>query len=68
MTYRLLPVGIVSGQFDLARDKINHAVENVFLVFDMVIQGHGFDPEFLREFPHAQCFNSALVCKFHGDL
>jgi hypothetical protein len=61
-TNRCLPVGR-GGQIDLAHDQVDHAVHEVSLVRDVLVQRHRLDPELLGEPAHAERLDPALVGK-----
>ena len=62
-THRLLPVVYVESQVDLARDELDHAVEDVVLVGHVVVQRHRLDAELLGELAHAERLDPTLVGK-----
>jgi hemerythrin-like domain-containing protein len=41
-------------QSELGDDEIHHPSEQVILVANMVIEGHGLDAEALAQLPHGQ--------------
>src|SRR3954462_11114682 len=49
-----LPAVLAGGQLELAEDHVNHAVEQVLLVGDVVVQRHRPAPELLSNPAHAQ--------------
>ena len=50
-----------SGGSDLGVRRIDHSVEHVVLVRDVVVQRHRLDAELVGDLPHADRFDSALV-------
>ncbi len=61
LPHRQSPLLARRGQFDLAEDQIDNAVEQVLLVGHMVVQGHGLDPDGLAELAHAERLQTAGV-------
>ena len=59
------PVGVV-GDLDLGEHRVDHAVEDVVLARDVVIQRHGLDPELLSEAPHGHRAEALGVGQGHG--
>src|SRR5437773_11633979 len=57
-----LPVGTAGGQFELRDDDVEDPIEDLVLVGDVVVDGHCLDAELLREPPHAERLDPALVC------
>ena len=51
----------LGGQVDLAEDEVDHAVEEVALVGDVVVERHRLDAEDLAELAHAQRRDPRLV-------
>ena len=66
LPHRRLPVGFAGGQVDLAKDDVDHAVEEVVLVGDVVIQRHRLDPDRFAELAHGQRGDAALVGQRDG--
>jgi hypothetical protein len=60
------PVGVVSGQFDLGEHQVDHGVEEIALVGDVVIERHRLDPEFLCEPPHRQGVDAVGIGEVDG--
>ena len=56
-----LPVAAGQGRLDLAEDDVDHPVEEVVLVGDVVVERHRLDPELLGELAHRQLLRPALV-------
>ena len=65
-THRRLPVGVREGRLDLAEDDVDHAVEEVVLVGDVVVERHRLDAERLAELAHGQRADPALVGEGNG--
>jgi hypothetical protein len=57
-----LPVPTGRGHVDLAEDDLDHAVEEVVLARDVVVERHRLDAELLREPAHRQGPEAAFVC------
>jgi hypothetical protein len=51
---------------DLAEDKIDHAIEQVVLVGDVVVERHRFDAELLAELAHAERLDAGTVGQIDG--
>jgi hypothetical protein len=65
---RLLPAGsgrghpeFGNGVVDLPGDDLDDPVQDLFLAGDVVVEGHRFGPEFLREAAHRERPQAALV-------
>jgi len=56
-----LPVPVRGGWVDLAEDDVDHPVEEVRLVGDVVVERHRLDFELLGELAHRQLLGPALV-------
>ena len=56
-----LPVAAGGGRLDLAEDEVDHPVEEVVLVGDVVVERHRLDAELLGELAHRQLLGAALV-------
>ncbi len=61
-----VPVVAGGGQVHLAEHQVDHTVEQVVLVGDVVVQGHRLDPEGLAEPAHAERLQAAGVGEFDG--
>jgi hypothetical protein len=61
LAHGLLPTFRRGRQLDLAEDQVDHAVEQVLLVGDVVVQGHRLDPHRLGEPAHRERLDSVLV-------
>jgi hypothetical protein len=55
------------GGVHLGEDDIDHAVEELFLVREMAIEGHRGGVQLLREAAHAEGLEAARVGKGDGD-
>ena len=65
---RRLPVGAPCiHQFDLANDGINHPVQQVVLVGDVVVERHRLDRQLLAEPAHAQRVDPPSVRELNGS-
>jgi NAD(P)-dependent dehydrogenase (short-subunit alcohol dehydrogenase family) len=51
----------------LADDKLDHPIEDLVLVFDVVVERHRFDSELTSELAHAERLNTARVCHCDGS-
>jgi len=58
------PADLADGVVDLPRDDIDDAFQDVFLPGHVVVQRHRLGPEFVRQAPHRDGLDAALV----GDL
>ena len=56
----------VGGQVDLAEDQVDHAVEDVVLVGDVVVERHRLDAELLREPAHRERADALRVGQRDG--
>jgi len=56
-----LPVAAGQGRLDLAEDDVDHPVEEVVLVVDVVVERHRLDAELLGELAHRELLRPALV-------
>ena len=56
-----LPVAVRGHGLDLIEDGIDEAVEDVFLVPDVSVEGHRIDAELLAELAHAEGFDAAPI-------
>jgi hypothetical protein len=56
-----LPVAVRRRGFDLAEDDVDHAVEQVVLAGDVVVERHRLDAELLRELAHGHGLEAASV-------
>ena len=54
------------GVVDLAHDDLDHAVEDLLLVGDVVVERHGLDPEPLGERAHGHRLDTGLVRELDG--
>src|SRR4029450_4342067 len=61
-----LPVVLAGGQFDLAEDRVDHAVEEVAFVGDVVVERHRGAAEVLAELAHAEGLDAVLVGEVDG--
>src|SRR4029453_2345463 len=61
-----LPVVLAGGQFDLAEDRVDHAVEEVVLVGDVVVERHRGAAELLAELAHAEGLDAVSVGEVDG--
>jgi hypothetical protein len=52
--HRLLPITLTRGQLDLGEHEVDHAVEQLVLVRDVVIERHGAGAEFATQPTHAE--------------
>ena len=64
--HRGSPVRVRLDDRDLLQDDVAKPVEQVVLVADMAVQGHGVDAERLAEASHAQAVEPAVVGKLNG--
>ena len=63
-----LPVGAATiGQVDLADDDIDHAIQQVVLVGDVVVERHRLDRQLLAEATHAQRVDPLSVCQLDSS-
>src|SRR4029453_5894280 len=61
-----LPVVLAGGQFDLAEDRVDHAVEEVVFVGDVVVERHRGAAELLAELAHAEGLDAVSVGEVDG--
>jgi hypothetical protein len=61
-----LPVGLQRRQLDLAEDEVDHAVEDLVLVGDVVVQRHRLHAEGLGELAHGEGGDARLVGELDG--
>jgi hypothetical protein len=66
LAHRRPPALVAGGQRDLGEHQVDHAVEDVALVGDVVIERHRFDAECLREPPHGHGVDPLRVGEFDG--
>ena len=64
----ILPVAVRGNGLDLIEDGIDEAVEDVFLVPDVSVEGHRVDAELLAELAHAEGFDPATVGEVDRSL
>ena len=63
-----LPVGAATiGQVNLADDDVDHAVQQIVLVGDMVVERHRLDRQLLAEPTHAQRVDPLSVRELDGS-
>lgn len=63
---RALPVGVAGRGFDLIDDDVDHAVQELFLVGNVLVERHRYDAQFLREVAHAQRLDPGRVGERDG--
>ena len=63
---RRLPVGVGAGGIDLADDDVEHAVEQLVLVGEVLVERHRHHVELLREPAHAERIGSLPVGERDG--
>ena len=51
---------------DLTNDEVGHAVKEVFLSVDVVVERHRLDAQLLGEATHAQSVDSLAIGKLDG--
>jgi hypothetical protein len=61
----LLPVAVRGGRLDLAEDQVDHAVEQVVLVRDVVVERHRLHAELLGDVAHRELRRATLVGQGH---
>jgi hypothetical protein len=61
-----LPARLVAGQLDLGEHAVDHAVEQVDLVGDVVVQRHRLDPQLHPELAHGERVEPAGVGERDG--
>ena len=66
LPHRRLPVGSLERRVDLADDDVDQAAQELVLVGHVAVQRHRHDVEGLRELPHAQRLDAALIGQGHG--
>ena len=63
---RRLPVGVGARRVDLADDDVEHAVEHLLLVGEVLVERHRDDAELLREPAHAERVDAVPVGERDG--
>ena len=62
------PVEVPGRELDLAEDDVDHAIEELLLVRDVLVERHRHDAELLCEPAHAERFEPGLVGEGDGGL
>ena len=62
-----LPIAVPGRGVDLTEDDVDHPVEDVLLVRDVVVEGHRLDADLRAEPPHAERLDPVPVRELHGS-
>ena len=62
------PVGIRVGERDVREDVVDHPVEDVVLVVDVVVERHSLDAQVGPELAHREILEPVLVGVGHGGF
>ena len=62
------PVARVLGQLYATKNESSHAIEHVFLIVHVIVEGHGPHAESLANGAHGQGLESFCVDDFERDL
>jgi len=55
-------------QFYLGEHKVDHAVDEVVLVREVVVESHRFDAKLLAQLAHGKGVDAAFICLADGNL
>src|ERR671937_2440707 len=62
-----LPVHAARRESDLAKNQIDHAVNDFTLVAHMAVERHRLDAKFLSELAHAERLDAVLISTLESD-
>jgi hypothetical protein len=66
LPHRAFPPRPGDGRIDLADDHIDHSVQELFFVGDVLVERHRYNPQLFGEPPHAQRLDPGFVSKGDG--